>query len=397
MYQYKAISANGAEVTGVVEAYNQYEAVVKIKETCDVVLSIETVPIAGRKDPFAQKVKDKPLALMCSQFSIILGAGLPMVRAVELIAAQTDDATLKKILYDTAKDVTAGYSLAESLENKGPVLPVTFLETVRAGEESGTLEASFRKLYEYYDKATRLRGKVASAMVYPAFLAAAAVIVMIVILTVAVPMFSSMFASMGAELPLITRVLIGLSGFFRTFGILLLILLLALILGLRLYARTEEGRLAFARLRLQLPLLGRVARMQGASQFANTMATLLSAGLPMVRAVTITGRVLSNYLLAQAVDGTVPGLEEGRRLGDCLSRADCFPSMLVEMTRVGEETGSLETTLQVVGAFYDNEAEMATGRVLSLLEPVITVVMAGVVMLILLSLYLPMFSMYSSF
>ncbi len=214
---------------------------------------------------------------------------------------------------------------------------------------------------------------------------------------VAVPMFTKMFASMDLVLPLPTRILIGLSGFLTRFGLLLLLFLVALVLFLKFYSATEKGRLAFAKLQLRLPLLGNVALMQGASQFANTMSTLLSSGLPMVRAVAVTGRVLSNYAIGLAVGSAVSGLEEGRGLGECMSKIAYFPALLIEMTAVGEEAGSLEATLDVIGAYYDSEVEVTTARVLSMLEPTITVFMAGMAAMILLSVYLPMFSMYGSF
>lgn len=397
-FKYKAISNSGAQVTGVVEAYDEFEAINKIKETCRIVTKISPVSaLLESKDLLPPlSVSHKSLALMCSQFSIILSAGLPMLRTVELIAGQTSDRSLKKILVQTAQDVAAGYSLAQSLENKGKILPVTFIETVRAGEESGTLEASFKKLYQYYDKSAKIKAKVASAMAYPAFLCVVALLVIAVIMMVAVPMFTKMFASMDIELPLPTRILIAVSGFFTNYGLFLLLFLAALAIALKVYSATEKGRLAFARLKLRLPLLGNVALMQGASQFANTMSTLLSSGLPMVRAVAVTGRVLSNYAIGLAVGATVSGLEEGKSLGECMSKLTYFPALLVEMTAVGEETGSLEDTLDVIGSYYDNEVEVTTARVISMLEPTITVIMAGMAMMILLSVYLPMFSMYGS-
>jgi len=397
-FQYKAISKSGAQVTGVVEAYDEFEAVHKVKETYDIVTKITPVSaVLERKDLLPPlSVRHKSLALVCSQFSILLSAGLPMVRTVELIAGQITDKTLQKILRQTAQDVAAGYSLAQSLENKGKILPVTFLETVRAGEETGTLEASFRKLSRYYDKSAKTRAKVVSAMTYPAFLCAVAAAVVAVIMMVAVPMFSRMFASIGTDLPLPTRILIGVSEFFSTSGLFLLLGIVLLVLALKIYSATEGGQLAFAKLVLSLPLLGRVARLQGASQFANTMSTLLSAGLPMVRAVAVTGRVLSNYAMGLAVGSAVSGLEEGKSLGECMARMPWFPPLLIEMAAVGEQSGSLEDTLEVIGAYYDSEVEMTTARALSMLEPIITIVMAGMTLLILLSVYLPMFSMYGA-
>ena len=170
-YKYSAISKDGAKVSGVIEAFDEFAAVATIKETCSVVTKIQAVEQQGllTRDVFTPKIKERDLAVMCSQFAIILGAGLPMVRAVELIASQTEDRRLKELLNQVAGDVAGGVSLAHSFETRSSVLPVTFVETVRAGETSGTLDSSFQRLHDYYDRASKLKGKVQAAMAYPIF------------------------------------------------------------------------------------------------------------------------------------------------------------------------------------------------------------------------------------
>jgi type IV pilus assembly protein PilC len=398
-FKYKAVSRDGAKVTGIVEAFDEYAAVTKVRETCSVVTSIDRVQnrtTQEKKELVLGKISEKSLAVMCSQFSIILSAGLPIVRAVELIADQTSDRALRRILKEAAGDVAAGFGLAQSFESKGKNLPTTFIETVRSGEESGTLEESFKRLHAYYDKSYKTRGKVKSAMVYPVFTIVVAVIVVAIIMVVAVPTFTSSFASMGVELPGVTKALIALSDFFVHWWLLLAVIISGGILGWKLWGRTEKGRLWQHRRQLDIPVLGKLAEMKAASQFANTMSTLLSAGLSMVKAVNVTAKIMDNYWIGTELSRQLPKLEEGRTLGSCLKAAGVLPALLVEMTAVGEETGTMESTLDVVGSYYDNETEMASQKALSLLEPVVICFLAGIVCFILLSVYLPMFSLYGN-
>lgn len=396
-YKYKALSPDGSKVSGVVEAYDEFEAVAKIKAECSVVLKVEPVPETRRERIDLNEplwVSDKVLSMTASQFAILLRAGLPTARTVEVIAQQTSDRLMKRILREVAADVTAGYSLSQSLETRGKKIPLAFIETVRAGEESGTLEQSFDKLATYYEKSHKIKSKVRSAMMYPIFLLALSVVVIAIVVVVTVPVMSDMILGGGGQLPLPTRILLGLSDFFSHWWWLVLTVILALIVAFKLVGRTERGRLAFARRALKLPVLGRIGRMNAASQFANTMSTLLAAGLPITRALAITGKVLDNYAVGTHIGGCALGIEEGKRLGDVLRDDPYLPPLLTEMTAVGEESGALEDTLGTIGAYYDSEVEQASAKALSMLEPIITVVLGVVIGFIVIALYMPMFTMY---
>lgn len=400
-YKYKAIAQDGTIIGGVIDAYDEFEAVDRIKQNSRVVTSISTVD-----DPDKQgfslnmtigtpKVKEKTIALMCSQFAIVLKAGMPIVRCVELIAGQTTDAVLKKILEQVAEDVATGYGLAQSFENKGAkILPNTFIETIRSGEESGTLEIAFAKLQVYFEKSAKTKDKVKSAMMYPAFLAVIAVVVIAIVLMVAMPVFVDMLVDSGNELPAITVILINLSNFFSKYWVAVLGIIALLVAVLKLWSTTEKGRMALAKAQLKLPALGRVAQMKGASQLANTMSTMLASGLSIVRSVSICAKTLDNYHLSTQLAASVTLLEEGKPLGQCLEKCGCFPDLLVEMVTVGEETGSLESTLDTIGEYYDSETTIASERALSTLQPAITIVMGVVIGFIVMALYMPMFSMY---
>ena len=397
-FQYKAVSKDGASVRGVIEAYDEFEAVAKIKETCSIVLKVEPVKEKRERIDLNEPlwVSEKVLSLVSSQFAILLRAGLPATRTVEIIMEQTTDRLMKKILRQVAEDVEAGYSMAQSFETRGKKIPTTFIETIRAGEESGTLEISFEKLAKYYEKSFTIKNKVRSAMMYPAFLCVLAVIVITIVLGKVVPTVLGTILELGGEVPLLTRILMAMSSFCQHWWWLMLIVLCVIIGGFFFYGKTENGRLNLAKLSLRLPVLGKVNTMKAASQFANTMTTLLASGLPMTRAMGITGKVIDNYAVGLTVGAAITGIEEGKRLGAVMQTNPYLPPLLNEMAGVGEESGSLEETLDTIGIYYDREVEQATSRALSMLEPIITVVMGIVIAFIMLALYMPMFSMYAA-
>ena len=398
-YKYEGAYASGEKVSGVVEAVSRNEAVAQIRQSCEVVLSLKEVPKVSKRDPLQrfQKISAKSLALTCRQFAIILKAGLPLVQTVDLVAGQCTDKTLAALLRQVSEDVSNGWSLSYSLEQRsGGRLPVTFQETVRAGEESGDLVASFDRLSEYFDHMAKTRDSVVGAMIYPAFLGVVAVIVVGIIMVFAVPMFTSMFEGMNIELPWPTLVLIAISNFFRKYILVIIALIALAFFAVRMYAATEKGGMHLARAQLKQPIMGDGVRMSGASQFAHTMSTLLSAGMPILQAIEASGRTVTNKRMASEILDTLSGVEGGRSFGECLSYAAELPPMLVQMTAVGEATGSMESTLQVLAEYYDNETEQRTKRALSVLEPAIIVVMAGIVVLILMAVYLPMFKMYDT-
>lgn len=397
-YRYEALGGDGQRAEGVLEASDSAQAVSQIRQTYDVVLKLEEIA-APRTDPLEkfQKLNLKVFSLMCKQFSIILKSGLPLVQTVDLVASQVSDKMLKKLLEEVSQDIANGWSLSYSFSQRGKNrLPVTFVETIRAGEESGDLVRAFERMSIYYDRMTKTRAKATSALIYPAFLTVVAVIVVTIIMTYAVPTFASTFDSMDIELPLATRIVIGVSNFFSRYIWLLLCLVAGILLLLRLYSHTAKGRVQMSRLRLGLPILGKIAVMTAASQFAHTMAAMLSAGMPILNALDTASRSISNAHLSAQIQEVIPGVEGGRPLGECMRACKDLPPMLVQMTAMGESTGSLESTLEIQAEYYDNEVDTLSARALALLEPIIICIMAFFVLVILLSIYLPMYSMYGA-
>ena len=399
-YKYTAMSPNGERVSGVVEAYNQMDAVDRIKQNYSIVLKLTEVQ--EEKTGFlnmeigGNKLNAKAFTVMCSQFAIILSSGIPIARTVHLIADKTTDKPLKKMLTSVAEDVEAGRSLSASFQERGEkLLPPTCVETLRAGEESGNLDKAFDTLYRHFDKQTKMRAKVRGALAYPAFVLLIAIGVVIVLMVKVVPTFTAIFESYGSQLPLITRILIGISEFFRDYILIMLAVAAVLVVGYKIYANTENGRLKLAKLALKLPVFGNINRLNAASQFANTMATMLGAGLPVTRALSITAKVINNYFISQEVGKLTGKLEEGKTLAPSLREAQCMPDILVDMVGVGEETGELEKTLHTIAGYYDAELEMAVNAAVRKLEPAILVGLAAVAGFIVIAIYVAMFEMYA--
>ena len=405
-FKYKGLSSSGAEVEGVVEGFDQQDAVNKARENCKQLVSVEPVRNSKMDNIMnadlgeifgGGRIKPKPLSLLCSQMAIELKAGLPLVSSLRLVAQNEPDKLTKQMLLDVADDVHAGNGLADSFKIRGEErLPNSFIETVRAGEESGKLDDCFNRLKKYYTDAADISSKVGGAMIYPMMLIGVAVIVIAIIMLSAVPVFEETFAGMGAALPFPTRALIATSNFMTDQFWLLLAIILSIIMAVVLFGKTDKGRHVYSKISLKFPGLGLVNQMKAASQFASTLGTMLASGLPMVQAVTITSDTMDCLLVSEDVKASANGILEGNRMCDGLKDSPWLPSLLVEMCSVGEETGKLEETLSVVSDYYNKEVDSAVHKALEILNPAITIVMAIIVVFILLSVYLPLFSMYGS-
>ena len=397
-YKYKALSKGGIEIEGVIKAHNKNDAVIKLKGEYALVVDIKEVASLGlfKKKEGEGKVSDKDIALMCQQFSILLTAGFPIARTVELVGVRSENKALKEILASVAEDVTAGYNLAGSFQTRAKNLPVSFIETIRAGEESGSLEMAFGRLADFFEKKANIAGKVKSALSYPILVIIVAIIVIAVIMGYAVPVFTTVFMEMGVDLPLSTRMLIAMSNFFKVAAIPIIVIVVTLIIAYRLLKKKESWAIKFDKIKLKIPLFGKISIMNAASQFANTFSTMLAAGIPAVRALGIPARSLPNAYITDELLKTVAIVEQGHSIGVALRQVKEMPELLVEMTAVGEDSGSMEHTLEVVGQYYDTEVEYVTSRAIKLIEPVIILVLAVFVVFILFSVYLPMFSMYGN-
>jgi type IV pilus assembly protein PilC len=297
------------------------------------------------------------------------------------------------MLIEISKDVSMGRTLYASFAARGKAFPVTFLESVKSGEESGDLVKVFTRLKEYYERTNKTKQKVTSSLMYPMFTLVVAVIVIVIIMVFAVPMFTDTFAASGQELPGITQFVIDVSNFFINYGLYVGIGLVVLIVALRMYTRSGTGAEIWSSTLIAIPVVGKIIQLSAASQFAHTMSMMLSSGMPILRCIETAGKSVGNYIMRKDILASMVGVEEGRSLGNCLRQSKYLPNMLVEMTAMGESTGTMETTLEAVARFYDNEVEVTTAKATGLLEPAIICILAVVVVLILLAVYLPMFSM----
>ena len=401
-YKYTALSRDGQKVSGIVEGYNELDAVDRIKREHSVVLKM--TPVKDSKvmgllnvDLGGTKLNVKAFTVMCSQFAIILRSGIPIGRTVELIADKTTDKPLKKMLQSVSEDVESGRSLSASFEERGAkLLPPTFVETIRAGEESGNIDKAFETMHVHFDKQVKMGQRVKSALAYPAFVFVVAIVVVIVLMVKVVPTFLAIFDSYDAELPLPTKILIGMSNFFRDNILIMTIIAVVFALIYKFYSNTENGRLNLARLSMKLPVYGNIVNLSAASEFANTMSTLLGSGLPLTKAITITAKTLNNYHISQEVGKLTAKLEEGHALCPSMREAEILPDILVDMVGVGEETGELEQTLHTIAGYYDAELEVAIDDAMAKLEPAILVFLAGFAGFIVIAIYMAMFGMYAA-
>ncbi len=395
-FKYRAIANDGSTVNGVIEAYDEFEAVNEIRRTCAVVEDIRPVRKERRVNIDINEplwVSNKTLALTANQFFIMLKAGLSMTRTIEIVAEQCDDKLMRRYLRATAADVAAGYSLARSLEKNGKKIPAVFIETVRAGEESGTLENSFQSLEVYYSRAHKTNKKVKSALTYPIIVLLLAIVVIGIVMVVLVPRMTETLQSFGTDLPLITRILIAISDFMTHWWYVVLIAIALVILGFYLFGRTERGKMVYSKIKMKMPVIGKITRYGAAAQVANTLSTLLAAGLPITRALDIVSRVVDSKCLGKELNEAIVKLEGGMSLGEALKESVYLPAMLIEMIAVGESSGMLEETLRTIGLFYTDEATTASDRALGLIEPMITIILGVVVAFIVIAIYIPIFSM----
>ena len=398
VYRYKALNTDGKKIEGIVETQDEFLAMTQVKAMHNIVIELkeekEKKSILSMEIGKA-KIDFKSLSVMCSQFSIILQSGVPIDTCMQLVSRQVKDKHLREMLEKSAIDVGKGNGIAASFEKNCPILPPTFVETVRAGEESGTLEQSFERLERYYDKSYKTKQKVKQAMFYPVFVLVVAIVVLAVVMIFVIPTVAGVFDSLEGELPILTKWMIAGSEFTRKNIIWIVFVLVTIIIGARLYCKSEKGKIQWNEWKLKIPVLGNIAVLNGASQFANTMATLLGAGMSVSQALEITGKILDNYVMGLEVSGMTNRIEEGRPLGECMHQGKHFPDTLVEMCSIGEETGELEKTLDTIGAYYDNESEYATQKAIQILEPAIMVFMAAFAGFIIIAIYLPMFTMYN--
>jgi len=346
-----------------------------------------------KKQAVKVKVKSKELAIFTRQFSVMIEAGLPLVQSLEILAGQQANKGFGTVLTGVRSSVESGSTLANALRDYPRVFDGLFTNMVEAGEAGGILDAILQRLSGYIEKAVKLRAAVKSALIYPISVMVIAVGVIFLLLWKVVPIFATLFAGMGVTLPLPTRVVIGLSHLIGSFAWLIAIGVGIIVYLLKRYYRTEAGRLVIDALILRIPVLGNVMRKISVARFSRTLGTLLTSGVPVLEAMTITAHTSGNAVVERAILGVRKAVETGRTVVDPLRESGVFPNMVVQMVGVGEHTGALDKMLGKIADFYEDEVDVAVADLLAAMEPMIILFLGGVVGGIVISMYLPLFSL----
>jgi type IV pilus assembly protein PilC len=343
---------------------------------------------------FGAGVNAKELAIFTRQFSVMIDAGLPLVQCLEILASQQENKTFQKVLTNTRSAVEGGTTLSAAMKQSPKVFDPLYTNMVEAGETGGILDTILQRLSTYIEKNVKLQRAVKSALVYPVGVLTVAGGVIILLLWKVVPIFATLFAGLGVSLPLPTRIVMGLSGLIGSwFGFLFLIGFVGILVALKTWYGTPGGRLALDTVILKLPVLGILMRKIAVARFTRTLGTLISSGVPILEGLDITAKTAGNAVVEQALIKVRRSLEEGKSLTEPLKDSQVFPGMVTQMIAVGEQTGAMDAMLQKIADFYEEEVDAAVKDLLTALEPVMIVFLGVVVGGVVISMYLPLFSL----
>jgi type IV pilus assembly protein PilC len=344
---------------------------------------------------FGGKVPPQLVAIFTRQFSVMIDAGLPLVQCLEILGSQQENKVFKRALIQVRQDVESGSNLADSMRKHPKIFNELYTNMVAAGEAGGILDTILQRLSTYIEKAVKLNSQVKSAMIYPVAVISIACIVVAIILWKVIPVFAALFKSLGATLPLPTRVVIALSNFIASYWWLIGAAIFAIVYGLRRYHETYKGKRVIDGALLKLPIIGILLRKIAVARFCRTLATLTSSGVPILDGLTITARTAGNAIIEDAIMATRKSVEEGKTISEPLGDTDVFPTMVVQMIAVGEQTGALDTMLAKIADFYEDEVDTAVAGLMKLLEPVLIAFLGVAIGGIVIAMYMPMFSLIS--
>jgi type IV pilus assembly protein PilC len=353
----------------------------------------------GLSIPFLkrEKVKLKELAVYSRQLSVLIDAELPLIQSLNILVEQTKSKYFKRVITSVREDVEAGSTLNQAKRKFPKAFDDLYCNLIASGEQSGSLDIMLRRLAEYIEKTVRLRAKVRQAMIYPSAILVFAVLVTIFLLWKVIPVFASIFTELGAELPLLTAGVIALSRFVQKYIIFIFLGIIGLVVGFRYFRKTPQGRWTTDRWILRLPLFGELLRKVAISRITRTLSTLVSGGVPMLEALRITSTTAGNIILESSVMEARQKVAEGKSLTEAFKEAGQFPFMLTQMVSVGEATGTLDEMLSKLADFYDEEVDASVTSLLSIMEPVLMVFIGGLVGSLVISMYLPIFSLMQQF
>jgi type IV pilus assembly protein PilC len=348
--------------------------------------------IGGRK-----KVKSKDLSIFTRQFSVMIDAGLPLVQCLEILAQQQDNKYFQQILLQVRQDVEEGSTLAAAMARHPKVFDQLYSNMVEAGETGGILDLILQRLSTFIEKIVKLKRDIISAMIYPAAVVLLAIAAVAVIMIVVIPQFQMIFLGLlgpGEQLPLPTRIVVGISSFLSGWGgLVILVTVIATVVAIRFYYRTPGGRWNIDRFLLKVPIFGDIFRKIAVARFSRTLSTLLSSGVPILQSLDITAKTAGNVVIENAIHKVRTGVERGENFADPLKATEVFPNMVAQMIGIGEQTGALDAMLGKIADFYEQEVDSAIANLLTLIEPVLIAFLGVTIGSIVIAMYLPLFTL----
>lgn len=391
VYAYTYRDASGAIQKGTTEADSEEVLRKRFSEQDMQILEVQLLKGRRSRPKSFGKVKLTNLALFCRQFSTMVDAGVSLVRCLDVLAQQTTDPRLRKIILDVGERVEGGESLSRAMQRHPKAFSNLFIGLIRAGEVGGVLEEALQRLSQFLEKDVELRRKIRSALTYPTIVICFAIGIVIFLVSFIIPRFVEVFTDLGIkELPAATKLLIDISNFITTKWYFLIGGLILFLIVWKAFVNTHFGRRVVDRLKLKVPIFGKLHHKICLARFSRTLGTLLASGVPILQAMETTAGVVGNHIISDAVMEARSRIREGERIGEPLERSRQFPPMVVHMISVGEESGSLDYMLQKIADFYEGEVEATLASLTAALEPVLIVILGFIVGFIVISMFLPL-------
>ncbi|HEV2855357.1 MAG TPA: type II secretion system F family protein [Thermoanaerobaculia bacterium] len=341
------------------------------------------------------RVGSKRIAIFTRQFSVMLDAGLPLVQCLEILGEQEENRTFQTIIHQVRSDVEAGASLADSMRKHPKAFDNLYTNMVAAGESGGILDIILQRLSVYIEKAVKLNSQVKSALIYPVSIIVIAALVVFIILWKVIPVFAQLFAGLGGEMPLLTRIVISASNFVADYFIFIALVIVFGIVAINRWHKTPHGRRILDGALLRIPIIGMLLRKISVARFCRTLATLTASGVPILDGLEITAKTAGNAIIEDAVMAVRKSVEEGKSVSEPLAQTKVFPAMVVQMINVGEQTGALDQMLSKIADFYEDEVDTAVAGLMKLIEPLMITILGAVIGTIVTAMYLPLYSILS--
>lgn len=397
-FQYRVITPEGKEKKGTMEGKSVEQVTGVLKAQKNVILNVSEASLMSRDINFSLggRVSARDYSIFCRQFVSIISAGVSIIHALEMMRDQTENRTLKKALGEVYEDVSKGESMAGAMKKHSKVFPSMLCNMVEAGEASGSMEVAFERMAVQFEKENKLKQSVKKAMIYPIVLLVVMVGVLFLMMIWVIPNFMGMFAELDTELPPITQAVVNMSDFVIAKWWLILLVVAAAIALFKAYAASPSGKFVLGGIALKIPVFGKLQTKSECARLGRTLCTLLGAGVPMMDAIEITGRSMENVHYKKAMMDAKDQVMRGMALSRPLKTCGLFPPMVVHMVSIGEETGNIETMLENVANYYEDDVQVATEQVMALMEPMIIVVMAIVVGVLIMAIMQPMLTLYES-